>query len=285
MLYIVVPVFNRIDSTKRFLKSLSSQKYAEYRVVVVDDGSTDGTAKYLQNKYPDVHVVVGDGKLFWGGGINNGLEYLELLLQDDDIVAFANNDIEFHPDSIINILEYYNQDNTCLYHPVTINDKMKCISSGSKVLNWTLFNTYHPFRGEFFDSIKNNNPEEINFATARFLLFHSKLLKLVSHIDTENFRHYGGDNDFSMQMYLHGHPTFVIPSSYIILDTSTTGNNPQNIRNLGSFMMSLFSIRSTNNLKVRFTLGIKYCPWFKLPFYFVAILIQVLILNLLNSNK
>lgn len=280
MLYIIVPVFNRVESTARFLKSLSNQKYKEYKVVIVDDGSTDGTANYLNKNHPDVHVVSGNGKLFWGGGINIGLEYLNSIIQNDDIIAFANNDIEFHSESIVNILGFYKKDKTCLYHPITLNEQMVCISAGAKVINWTIFRTYHPFRGKYYDLIKNNSPEQIDFATARFLLFDSKLLKIVSCIDTKNFLHYAGDNDFSMQLKLKGFPSYIIPSSFVLLDTSTTGNNPESIKSLSSFIKSLFSIKSTNNLKVRFALGNKYCPWFKLPFYYLAVILQVILLNL-----
>ena len=44
MLYVVIPVFNRWRYTRACLESLRQQTSQAFRVVVVDDGSTDETA-------------------------------------------------------------------------------------------------------------------------------------------------------------------------------------------------------------------------------------------------
>jgi GT2 family glycosyltransferase len=38
-------------------------------IIIVDDASTDGTKKYLQNHFSDLTILNGDGSLFWGGAI------------------------------------------------------------------------------------------------------------------------------------------------------------------------------------------------------------------------
>jgi GT2 family glycosyltransferase len=280
MLYIIVPVYNRISSTIRFLTSLSAQSYKMYKVIIVDDGSTDNTEEYLKIHYPEIEIIKGNGELFWGGGINAGLQYIKQIICDDDIIAFANNDIEFDKYTIVNIIKNFEDDNNAVYHPVTINKKKFCESSGAKLLNWMFFVTRHPFRKKKYDEIKDSIPEIIDFATARFLLFSANLLKLIDRIDTDNFPHYGGDNDLSMRLNKLNIHTYIIPSSVCILDMTTTGDNPKAINSLSSFIRSLSSIKSTNNLKVRFAIGNKHCPKVYLPFYYLAVLIQVIILNI-----
>jgi GT2 family glycosyltransferase len=280
MLYIIVPVFNRLSSTKRFLASLSMQAYKNYTVIIVNDGSTDNTEEYLRNYHPEVHIVNGNGELFWGGSINAGLEYVKNIVFEDDVIAFANNDIEFEKYTITNILKYYENNDSAVYHPVTVNKNQLCESSGSKVLNWLFFVSQHPFRNARYNDIKDYSPVRIDFATARFLLFSTKLLKVIHGIDTDNFPHYGGDNDFSMRLKELNFFTYIIPSSVCILDTATTGNNPKSINSLSSFIKSLRSIKSTNNLKIRFAIGNKHCPKIYLPLYYMAILAQVVILNI-----
>ncbi len=50
---ICVPTFNRKDYLRETLDSIFAQTYKDYEVVVVDDGSTDGTAEMLkQSNYP-----------------------------------------------------------------------------------------------------------------------------------------------------------------------------------------------------------------------------------------
>jgi GT2 family glycosyltransferase len=69
-IFIIIPVHNRKQITLNCLKSLSKNgDLGRYHVVVVDDGSTDGTAEAIQALYPDIVVLHGDGNLWWTGAI------------------------------------------------------------------------------------------------------------------------------------------------------------------------------------------------------------------------
>ena len=56
---IVVPAFNAGDELRDTITSLLSQTYIDFEIIVVDDGSTDGTATLLREYFidPDVRVV------------------------------------------------------------------------------------------------------------------------------------------------------------------------------------------------------------------------------------
>ncbi len=55
---IVVPTCNRVISLKRTLDSLFGQHYSDYEIIVVDDGSTDGTSAYLVSLPPRPNLRV-----------------------------------------------------------------------------------------------------------------------------------------------------------------------------------------------------------------------------------
>ena len=74
MLFIVIPVFNRKNFTKECLLSLQTQSRKDFSVVVVDDGSTDGTAQMLEKEFPEIIVVKSDGNLFWTAATNLGIQ-------------------------------------------------------------------------------------------------------------------------------------------------------------------------------------------------------------------
>ena len=60
--YIIIPVHNRKQITLKCLENLDkSGDLQQYHVVVVDDGSTDGTTEAINNLFPDVKVLPGDG--------------------------------------------------------------------------------------------------------------------------------------------------------------------------------------------------------------------------------
>jgi len=59
---VVVPTFDRRDVLPRALDSVVAQTYGEWELIVVDDGSTDGTAEMVEQDYPDVHLVVQENR-------------------------------------------------------------------------------------------------------------------------------------------------------------------------------------------------------------------------------
>ena len=76
LVYILIPVHNRQTITLTCLETLQHHGDLErYKVVVIDDGSTDGTAEAIQISFPKVIILKGDSHLWWTGAINLGMEY------------------------------------------------------------------------------------------------------------------------------------------------------------------------------------------------------------------
>lgn len=282
MLYIIVPVHNRINSTLEFIESVEKQSYKEYKIVIVDDGSTDNTKENINKKYPYVDVLKGDGNLFWGGGINMGLDYVSKIANPEDYIAFANNDVKILKDTITNL--FLEIDDIGLYHSTTVDSKDIVISSGAKINNWFFFSTKHPLRRKRYEDVKDLKKIEIDLMTARFIIFPAKILDFYPRIDTKNFPHYVGDNDFSLSLKQKGIKTYIVPISKCILDVSSTGDNPQKLRTLNSILSSFSSIRSTNNLVYRYRFGKKHCPMLFFPMYLLSMFIQVMLLNVIKRE-
>lgn len=91
----VVPVFNRLEMTRRFVDSFRSLTYPRKILVICDDGSTDGTGEFL-GQQPDVITVRGDGSLWWSGGTNAAIR--EALKHQGDYVLTINDDAIFDAD-------------------------------------------------------------------------------------------------------------------------------------------------------------------------------------------
>lgn len=74
--YIITPVYNRKEITLACLKHLSEcGDLQRYHMVIVDDGSTDGTADAIRTHYPEVIVLTGSGDLWWTGAMALGMQY------------------------------------------------------------------------------------------------------------------------------------------------------------------------------------------------------------------
>ncbi|MBN9383792.1 MAG: glycosyltransferase family 2 protein [Chitinophagaceae bacterium] len=102
----IIPTFNRKESLKKCLQCLQSQVQGEkpwfLAIIVVVDGSTDGTLHMLENEFPEVQIVQGDGNWWYTKSINEGIKKAQTL--DCNFVLTLNDDLTFGPDYIGTIL-------------------------------------------------------------------------------------------------------------------------------------------------------------------------------------
>ena len=71
----------------------------QFKFIVVDDNSTDGTAKAILALGYDCEVIHGTGSLFWCGGMRLGIDrYFEIA--DESPCLLINDDVDFYDGSI-----------------------------------------------------------------------------------------------------------------------------------------------------------------------------------------
>ncbi len=87
---IVIPVFNNLSYTKACLNSLFvSQERTPHEIIVVDDGSTDGTSEYLQSLGGKIQVITHEQNYGFARSCNDGAR-----ASSGQLVVFLNNDTE-----------------------------------------------------------------------------------------------------------------------------------------------------------------------------------------------
>ena len=104
---VLLTCFNRKDKTLRCLQNLKNQKLpdnVEITVVLVDDGSSDGTSDAVRNNYPDVILVEGGGNLFWNQGMRLAWN-TALKRQNFAYFLLLNDDTELYNDAISRLLD------------------------------------------------------------------------------------------------------------------------------------------------------------------------------------
>ena len=106
MIHILIPVHNRLKNTISCIKSVIKQKKCEkFKIIIVDDGSTDSTSKYIKKNFPKVVILEGSGSLYWGGAINLGIKYIKKNSNKHDWLLVINNDVELSPNSVSELIK------------------------------------------------------------------------------------------------------------------------------------------------------------------------------------
>jgi GT2 family glycosyltransferase len=92
---VVVLNCNGREHLEYCLRSMTSTDYPNYKVLLVDNASADGSVDFVANEYPQVVVVRSDRNLGWSGGNNLGVRMS--IDMDAKYVVLANNDIKVDP--------------------------------------------------------------------------------------------------------------------------------------------------------------------------------------------
>ena len=100
---IIVVNWNRRDDTLECLESLSKLTYWNFRIILVDNASTDGSAAAVRSRFPDVKIIEADRNLRFAGGNNLGLN--DVLTGGDDFALLLNNDTTVDPLCLDHLIE------------------------------------------------------------------------------------------------------------------------------------------------------------------------------------
>jgi N-acetylglucosaminyl-diphospho-decaprenol L-rhamnosyltransferase len=88
---VVVPTFNRADLLRGCLEHLARQD-VPHTAIVVDNGSSDGTAEMVRTEFPDVRLVALVENLGFGRAVQLGVE-----AGDGEAIVLINNDVDVLP--------------------------------------------------------------------------------------------------------------------------------------------------------------------------------------------
>ncbi|HET6225849.1 MAG TPA: glycosyltransferase [Bacteroidia bacterium] len=281
-LCIVIPTFNRKKQLSALLHQFQQQKVKDiqFKIVVVVDGSTDGTYEILATEFPDVHVVKGSGNWWFTKSMNEGCKYaveklhskLILMINDDVQISehylqsFINNYNTCGPNSVIGSCSY----SAATPHVITF--------SGLKSKDIWKFKTY-----KYIESYTRKEPGELTGVApsvtlpTRGLLISSQLLKEINYMDEIHFPQYASDHDVVYRAAEKGAMIFVSYDAYLLEHMElTSGGNARLAKSLGHFLKNIFTNKYSSNYffkDVRMTW--RHWPKLLFPYYVIRILLAI----------
>ena len=240
---IIIPVFNRLKETKKIISNLRIQDTdEEIKILIIDDGSTDGTSEWLSSQ-EDLFFLRGNGKLLRGGAINLGINYIIKNRPKDEWILFINNDVEVKKDYLNNLLKIAKKNYPAAVGSVIKNKKNEIVSLGPRIDPWKL---------EVEEIYKKNLVlkneivfEDVDALAGRGVIYPLKSIIEAKGLNSKIFPHYYGDYSLSMKINKKGYKLIVSLEAIVFTDEDFKYLIKQ--RKNYSFIRKLFS-RKSNSL-------------------------------------
>jgi GT2 family glycosyltransferase len=250
-IYILLPVHNRKAVTQRFIESLQRQTYRNYKLILIDDGSTDGTAEMVVEAIADCTVIRGEGHWWWAGSLQQGYLWLKAAnVKSTSLVLIMNDDTEFADDFLAQGASLFeNREKVLLLAQCYSKQSGGLIDAGVHV-DWRKLT--------FAQAAAS---DEINCLSTRGLFLRAGDFTIIGGFYPLLLPHYGSDYEFTIRARRRGMKLMTHPSLSLVLDEETTGYLTFTARSRGESLRRLFSSRSVHNPLVWSSFVLLACPW------------------------
>lgn len=267
MISIVIPVYNRKDYTQQCLACLSAQTYRDFQIIVVDDGSTDGTAEMIQREFTDVIVLKGDGNLWWTEATNWGIRYAQQHQNNrhNNFVLTLNDDTRVDPNYLQTMLDAYRTYQPCLVGSVSVDsdnpDKLEYAGYTGSEFELNTAGGRHVAAD--YDYSYQKLASRTAFVESQSLPGRGTLIPMavfdkVGLFDSKRFVHYMADIEFAIRARKAGYRLIINTNSVVYEFVKATGIQVEKGVSLRQFISGFTSVKSPTNLRVRYNFAMAH---------------------------
>lgn len=232
-IYVVLPVHNRVNITSKFIECLKQQIYKKYHLVLVDDGSTDGTAEYVKKQIDNLTVLYGNGNLWWAGSLSEAYRYLSKIeAADEDIVLIGNDDTTFDPDYFEKVINDRDLKPGTLVvspgHSISLDfTSLRPKIERGFAIDWPSLSVYKLTEGQEPDAV-----------TTRGLYMHYATYKSLGPLHPWLLPHYLSDLEYTIRAKRRGFKLIISSDTHVYVDRSRTGSHRDDSKTLKEFLFS-----------------------------------------------
>jgi len=269
--FILLPVHNRREITVRFVEALGRQTWRDFQLVLIDDGSTDGTADAVRAAWPATQVLTGTGQWWWGGSLDQGCQHLRRTgVVADDILVLMNDDVVIGPDFLEQALAEFAQTRDTLLLARQMDARTGAeIDHGGGV------------RADLREMrfVAATRSEEINCLPTRGLFLRWRDLERAGGFRPAHLPHYLSDYEFTIRAQQRGLQLKVARTASLGVRTEQSGRSLQNLfaeprtRRFGL----IFSQRFKDNPVTWSAFVWLAVPWPRKPYLWLKIWVHFLV--------
>ena len=204
---IVIPNYNGKHFLEDCLRSVFAQDIEDQEVIVVDNGSTDGSLEYL-NTYPGVRTIAMDKNYGFCGAVNAGIKAAM-----SDYVILLNNDTEVDKNfakELLNAIQADEKIFSCSSKMVQFHDRTRMDDAGDYycALGWA----FGRGKGGLVENY--DKPVDIFAACAGAAIYRKKMLESLGCFDEDHFA-YLEDIDLGYRARIQGYRNVYAPKAVV----------------------------------------------------------------------
>ncbi|AWR86208.1 glycosyltransferase family 2 protein [Meiothermus taiwanensis] len=221
VVYVIILNWNGWQDTVKCIDSLKSLTYPNYKIVVLDNASTNDSVVRIREAHPDITVIETGANLGFAGGNNVGIRYA--LEHGAGYIWLLNNDTIASPGALAAMIEVAESDpkigavGSVLYY---MNQPEKVQAWGGGQVNLLTGRSRHLLA-----------PGDLHYITGASMLLRREALEQVGLLD-EGFFMYWEDTDLSFRLRQKGWMITVAPNSRVLHKESASakkGSSQQDI--------------------------------------------------------
>lgn len=183
---VLMTVHNRRKKTLRCLECLYTNTVPEgyaVEVFMTDDGCSDGTPESVRERFADVHIIKGDGNLYWNRGMWTA--WNEAAKEEFDYYLWLNDDTYLYPNALKMMLDVSSKEaNNAIIVGATENIEKSEMTYGGYI--------------EGLRQKPQGRPIEVEYFNGNVVLIPRTVFQKLRNLDYF-FRHSKGDFDYGMR--------------------------------------------------------------------------------------
>lgn len=211
---IVVLNYNRPQDTIECVRSLRAVSYPSFNILVVDNGSTDGSVHKLKEVLKAAEIARSEKNLGYTGGINFG--FLEARRKNPNYVLVMNNDTIAEPEFLDHLVEAMESNQKAAAACGTIycfHEKRKVWYAGGRLIPWRGL-AVHENKDAIIDPQALNGARNVSFVTGCMVIFRTTIFDSIG-MEDERFFMYLDDIELSHRIQGKGFDLLYVPKSII----------------------------------------------------------------------
>lgn len=215
---VVIPNFNGLAYLEGVLSSLERQSMKNFEVILVDNGSTDGSCAFVASQYSWVHIIELSDNFGFSRAVNEGIKAARA-----PYVLLLNNDTEVEPDFLKEMtegLQRHKKAFSCQAKMIQFHDRDKMDDGGNYycALGWA-------FAGGKGKAAEHYDKEKKIFSScAGAAIYRKKIFEKIGYFDDEHFA-YLEDLDVGYRARIYGYENWYIPGAVVYhVGSGTSGS-------------------------------------------------------------